>query len=651
MQKKFTMNKNTIIGLVLIFALFIGFSYLQSPSKEEIAKKQKHQDSLIKVEKEKRLLSDSLSKIDSLNLILSDSIKKDSIVKVNPQALINIDKSVVGAFEINKDDSSDYFTFENNNIKVVLSTLGGRIYSAELKDMKTFNNQPLVLFSGEKNNFGFSFFSNKQLVESNKLTFKPFWLTSKYNNQKNIKLGANDSILFSLRCYPVGDSNIVNENSYIEYLYTLKSEGFTIGVKLNLVNMDSYIDQNTTSIDLKWSSEISKLEKSFSNENMSTTVYYKDNEEVDYLSETKNDTKDITTQLKWISFKQQFFAQTLIAKSNFESAKITSELITNDSNIIKSLEADIKIPITTLKDFSFGMDFYFGPTKYKILKSYDLDLERQIPLGWSFAPMAWINRFAVIPVFNWLESYGMNYGIIILILTIILKTVLFPIAYKTYLSSARMRILKPEVEEISKRYPKTEDALKKQQATMALYKQAGASPLSGCLPMLLQLPILLAMFRFFPSSFELRQQPFLWADDLSSYDSVLDLGFSIPFYGDHVSLFTILMTIATLIYTYLNSNMMGGSTQQMKSMKIMMYVMPVMFLGIFNNYASGLSYYYFLVNCITFLQMWLFRIAINEKKIHAKIQMNKLKPVKKSSWAQKLENIAKQQQEIKKRKR
>jgi len=651
LQKKFTMNKNTIIGLVLIFALFIGFSYLQSPSKEEIAKKQKHQDSLIKVEKEKRLLSDSLSKIDSLNLILSDSIKKDSIVKVNPQALINIDKSVVGAFEINKDDSSDYFTFENNNIKVVLSTLGGRIYSAELKDMKTFNNQPLVLFSGEKNNFGFSFFSNKQLVESNKLTFKPFWLTSKYNNQKNIKLGANDSILFSLRCYPVGDSNIVNENSYIEYLYTLKSEGFTIGVKLNLVNMDSYIDQNTTSIDLKWSSEISKLEKSFSNENMSTTVYYKDNEEVDYLSETKNDTKDITTQLKWISFKQQFFAQTLIAKSNFESAKITSELITNDSNIIKSLEADIKIPITTLKDFSFGMDFYFGPTKYKILKSYDLDLERQIPLGWSFAPMAWINRFAVIPVFNWLESYGMNYGIIILILTIILKTVLFPIAYKTYLSSARMRILKPEVEEISKRYPKTEDALKKQQATMALYKQAGASPLSGCLPMLLQLPILLAMFRFFPSSFELRQQPFLWADDLSSYDSVLDLGFSIPFYGDHVSLFTILMTIATLIYTYLNSNMMGGSTQQMKSMKIMMYVMPVMFLGIFNNYASGLSYYYFLVNCITFLQMWLFRIAINEKKIHAKIQMNKLKPVKKSSWAQKLENIAKQQQEIKKRKR
>jgi YidC/Oxa1 family membrane protein insertase len=294
---------------------------------------------------------------------------------------------------------------------------------------------------------------------------------------------------------------------------------------------------------------------------------------------------------------------------------------------------------------------YLGPTKYKTLSSYNLDMEHQIPLGWSFSPMAWINRFAVIPVFNWLEQYGWNYGIIILILTILLKLVLLPIAYKTYMSSAKMRVLKPEVEEINQRYPKPEDAMKKQSATMALYKQAGASPMSGCLPMLLQMPILFALFRFFPSSIELRQQPFLWATDLSSYDSIYDFGFSVPLYGDHISLFTILMTIATLVYTKINNDMMAsGSGQQAKTMKIMMYMMPIMFLGIFNDYAAGLSYYYFLVNCMTFLQMWIFRMVIDEKKIHAKIQMNKLKPVKKSGWAKRLEELSKQQQQMQQQK-
>jgi YidC/Oxa1 family membrane protein insertase len=287
------------------------------------------------------------------------------------------------------------------------------------------------------------------------------------------------------------------------------------------------------------------------------------------------------------------------------------------------------------------MAFYFGPNKYKTLRTYKLDLEQQIPLGWSFFLMHWINRYAVIPVFNFLEGFGWNYGIIILVLTILLKIVLFPIAYKSYVSSAKMRALKPEIEELGQKFPKKEDAMKKQQATMDLYKKAGVNPMAGCIPMLLQFPILIAMFRFFPSAIELRQQTFLWADDLSSYDSILDLGFKIPFYGDHVSLFTLLMTISTLIYTRMNQDMMG-SQQQMPGMKTMMYLMPIMFLGLFNNYAAGLSYYYFLANVITFAQIFIIRQTIDEDKIRKQIEINKLKPRKKSGWQKRLEEAAKQ---------
>jgi YidC/Oxa1 family membrane protein insertase len=301
------------------------------------------------------------------------------------------------------------------------------------------------------------------------------------------------------------------------------------------------------------------------------------------------------------------------------------------------------VPLDPNAKQGFPMHMYFGPTRYKTLKKYDLDLERQIPLGWS-SPyiLGWINRFAVIPVFNLLESTGLNYGIIILILTILLKIVLFPIAYKTYMSSAKMRVLKPEIDEINKRIPK-EKTMERQQATMSLYKKAGVNPLAGCIPMLLQMPILIALYRFFPASIELRQQSFLWATDLSTYDSVLNLGFNIPMYGDHISLFTLLMTISTIIYTKVNNQLMG-TQQQMPGMKVMMYLMPVMFLGFFNNFAAGLSYYYFLANMLTFLQMWIIRRSVDEAAIHRQIQENKKKPdtKKKSGFQKRLEYMAKQ---------
>jgi YidC/Oxa1 family membrane protein insertase len=307
------------------------------------------------------------------------------------------------------------------------------------------------------------------------------------------------------------------------------------------------------------------------------------------------------------------------------------------------MDAILALPFNRNGQTSIPLSFYFGPNKFYTLKAYGLELERQIPIGWGFFLMAWINQYIVIPVFNWLGGYGWNYGIVILVLTLLLKIVLFPIAYKTYISSAKMRVLKPEVDELSKKFPKKEDAMKKQQAVMALYRKAGANPASGCVPMLLQLPILFAMFRFFPASIELRQQPFLWAHDLSSYDSIMSLPFTIPFYGDHVSLFTLLMTVSTIMYTYMNNQMMGAQATQLPGMKTMMYIMPVMFLGIFNSYASGLSYYYFLANIITFGQMYIFRYAINEDKLHARIEANKKKPEKKkSAFQRRLEEAAKQ---------
>lgn len=641
------MDKNTIFGLLLIFGLFIGFSVWQSPSKEELALQKLKQDSIVKVEKEKKIVADSIAKFatpGAAKATVADSTSNDSTVSKATTSM--------GFFSNSTQGTDEKITIENDLLKLTFSTLGGRISSAELKKFKTFDGKPLILFSGDTNSFGFSFFSNRQLAETQKLYFTPIWKDSKLNGNKKMKVTGNDSLQFALRVIPSSDSGSVPANSYMEYLYTIKGNDNMIGMSLNMVNMDNYIDRNTSSLDFKWQSLISKLEKSHDNEKNATTVYFRDSEDVDYINETKDGSKDITTQVKWISFKQQFFANTLIAKTNFESAKINTKEIKDDTSKIKTLTAEFKIPIAnSLNKFNFDMSMYFGPTKYKTLSKYNLDLERQIPLGWSFAPMAWINRFAVIPVFNWLEHYGWNYGIIILILTLLLKLVLLPIAYKTYMSSAKMRVLKPEVEEINQRYPKSEDAMKKQSATMALYKQAGASPMSGCLPMLLQMPILFALFRFFPASFELRQESFLWATDLSTYDSIYNFGFKVPFYGDHISLFTILMTIATLIYTKINNDMMASGTgQQAKTMKIMMYMMPVMFLGIFNNYAAGLSYYYFLVNCITFLQMWIFRLVIDEKKIHAKIQMNKLKPVKKSGWSKKLEDLSKQQQQMQQQK-
>jgi len=378
---------------------------------------------------------------------------------------------------------------------------------------------------------------------------------------------------------------------------------------------------------------------------MSSGLFYKYAEDkVDNLSEAKDEEKILKNErLKWFSFKQQFFSSTLIADDFFSDPKLKSATLTGGNHYLKSMTVEVGIPFIPKENKAVSMSMYFGPNKYYGLKKYNQDLEKQIPLGWGFFLMAWINIYAVIPVFTFFGNFGWNYGIIILILTILLKTILFPIAFKTYKSSAKMRVLKPEIDELTKKFPKKEDAMKKQSATMELYKKAGVNPMAGCIPLLLQMPILIAMFRFFPSSIELRQQAFLWAKDLSSYDSIYTFpgGFSIPYYGDHISLFALLMTISSVIYTRINDQMMGSQQSQMPGMKTMMYFMPVMFLFWFNDYSSGLSYYYLLANLLTFAQIYIIRATIDEKKLHLQIEANKKKTLKKSGFQKRLEDMAK----------
>ncbi len=643
------MDKNTVWGLIIIFAVLIIYSYWMSPSKEMLEKQKRIQDSLVIVQQK----ADSIAKIQEVikakekaQKILSEKIipNKDILSADTKQIKAN-NRDKLGVFANSGSGVNKTYTLENDLMKIKISSKGGKIISVRLKKYQTFDSLPLQLFDPDSSKFGFEFFANNRYINTNELYFKPYYYNTNSQAKDSIKVSGTDSISFAMRLYTDASDTSYNLNKYIEFLYTIRGDDYMIDYKVNFKGMQGIISSNTDYINLIWSANLQKQEKTISKYD-GPTIYYKYfHNDVKYLSETKDDKKSLKTRLRWISFKQQFFSSTLITDNNFVNADVNVFTEHKHNNrYLRSMKALIGVPYTLSGVQKIPMHFYFGPNKYKTLRHYNIGLERQIPLGWSFFLMAWINRFAVIPIFNFLEGFNLNYGIIILILTILLKLFLFPITYKTYSSSAKMRVLKPEIDEISKKYPKKEDMMKKQQATMALYKRAGVNPMAGCLPMLLQFPILIAMFRFFPASFELRQQSFLWATDLSSYDSIWNFpnGFSIPFYGDHVSLFTLLMTISTIFYTKINNDMMGSSSNQMPGMKTMSYLMPIMFLGIFNNYSAGLSYYYLLANIITFAQMYFIRKYIDEDKLRKKLLSNKNKNVKKSGFQKRLELMAKQ---------
>ena len=525
-----------------------------------------------------------------------------------------------------------------------ISKKGGNISFAQVKNFRTYDTLPLIIF--DKNTADFSLLLNDKHVETKDLYFEPIYKGT-VSDQDSFYVAAGQSLTFSMRVYPNDKNGNIDRDRYLEYEYIVSGDNYMLDINLNMKGMSDYVMPGYSFMTLNWNMAMTGKEKDAIQERKQTTIYYKyKDEDVDYLGEQdQEDAEELKTKVKWISYKQQFFSASLIANTAFKSANISLK-VEEGSRLHKYLETmhtEFTIPLSGSDMEKFPMKMYFGPNKFNILDEYNIGLEKQIPLGWGF--LQWINKYITIPVFDFLSGFGWNYGIIILMLTILLKIVLFPIAYKTYLSSAKMRVLKPEIDEIGAKYPKKDDSMKKQQATMALYKKAGVNPMAGCLPMLLQMPILFALFRFFPASIELRQQSFLWADDLSSYDAIVSWTQEIPllseYYGNHISLFTVLMTISTILYTKMNNQMMSSS-QQMPGMKTMMYLMPLMFLGFFNNYASGLSYYYFLANIITFSQMFLMRKFVNEDAIHAKLQANKKKPVKKSKFQQKLEDMSKQ---------
>ncbi len=605
------MDRNSIIGLLLIAAIILGYSYLTRPSEEEIKAMQKR-DSIAQVElKQKQML-------EAEHL---EALKKEQLAG---------NKTENDGQNVWKSDApkvQETITLENNLLKLSINTLGGGIEQVQVKNFKTYDDKELLLWGKENAKFGMTFYADNKPVNTQVMFFE--------------SVGGKKSVDASSTKQSVVMRLSAEEGKYIEYKYTLAPDSYKMNFEINVVGMQDIIAINQRELTFNWAEDIPAKEKGRTFENQYSALYYKfSDDDTENLSATGEDAEDVSTKVKWIAFKQQFFSSVLIADKGFKGLELKSVTMDDNSPILKHYSAAISLPYNGTKLENYPMQFYFGPNQYSTLRKYgkDINLESLIDLGWGI--FGWVNRFVVIPIFDLLGKYISNYGIIILILTIIIKLVLSPLTYKSYLSTAKMKVLKPQIDEINERIPK-EKTMERQQATMALYKKAGVNPMGGCLPMLVQFPILIAMFRFFPASFELRQKSFLWASDLSSYDSIAQLPFSIPFYGDHISLFCLLMAVTNLIYTHMNSQMQ--SSQQMPGMKAMMYLMPIMFLFWFNSYASGLSYYYFIATLFTIIQTWAIRkYMVDDEKVLAMLEANKKKPVKKSRFQQRLEEAAKQ---------
>jgi YidC/Oxa1 family membrane protein insertase len=602
------MDKNTYTGFFLIVLIMLGSYFLLKPSDADIKKEKlrQHQDSLKKAS----------TKNTSVTTAKFDSTQQNT--KVDSALL----KSPFGAASVG---SEQFVTLENHDLLIKLSTKGGRVYSVQLKNYKTFDGKPLILFEGNNNKFGLNFRAQDKPINTNNLYFKP--------SAPNLTVAAKDSGSVTMRLS-------YSPTQYIDYVYSLKGTGFDLGLTIKTAGLDNVI-ANSNSLNIGWTADMRKQEMDIEQERRYSTIYdLTTDDALDYLSASKDDHAEVTDKkLQWVSFQAHFFSGVIISDKGFSKSNLSISTDVADSLHSKQMNANLNIDRQA--DGTVPLTFYFGPNKYDILKAQGHDLQKQIYMGW--APFALINRLAVLPVFNLLVKFTTNYGLIILGLTLILKIVLSPLTYKSYLSMAKMRILKPEMDEIKAKVGEDNPTLL-QQEYMKLYKKAGVNPLGGCLPLVIQMPIVFAFFRFFPSLFELRGQSFLWMHDLSTYDTVITFHANIPFLGNHISMMCLLMTASTLIYTYFN-NQISGATGQMKYIG---YITPIIFLGALNSYPSGLNYYYFLANMFTFGQQYLIRLMVDDKKIHAQIQENKKKPEskkKKSGFQARMEEMMRQQQQ------
>lgn len=610
------MDRNTIIGIILIAGILIGYSIITRPSREEMAEKQRIADS-IRIEQQKISAQEALKPQGSTE---SDTL----ISQPGPQ---KSQETNLGVYSSRISGEDKYYILENDLVKLTVSRKGGKPYRVELKEYQTYDSLPLVLFEGESTIFGLEFFSDGKTIHTNDLYFEKV--------EGEDEMDASSSPKTLVMRLPVDSAG-----ASIEYTYSLEPGDYLMDFNLRMRGMDDY---RTDFVQLSWVVYSPQQERGRQNESNYTNLYYRffEGDVEKFRSRSKKDVQDITetTKLHWIGYKQQFFASVILAdQAPFEGGYMASEVMPETSPYIAKFTSELGVPYDRTSDFVMPMHFYFGPNHFQSLKKIGFGLENLVMVGGSI--IRWINSWVIIPIFNWLDNFIGNYGIIILLLTIIIKVALLPLTFRSYMSQAKMRALKPEIDEINKKIPK-EKAMERQQASMALYRKAGANPMGGCLPLILQMPILYAMFRFFPASIELRQESFLWATDLSTYDSILNLPFNIPMYGDHVSLFTLLMTVSTIVSMKMNSNPTGADSQ-MPGMKGMMYIMPVMFMVILNNFSAGLTYYYFLANLITIGQNFLFKQFVDEDALRKKLNARKAKPVKKSGFQARLEAMAKQ---------
>ena len=583
------MDKNTLVGFVLIGAVLIGFSYWNRPSQEEMERAQRYQDSI------------QTAQLEAARLEAQAAAESVQALTLDSTSLF---------FGANK-GTEQFTTLENNLVKVTFSNKGGRVVSATLKDYKNQQGEPLTLFNEEESALNFAFEGKNENILTEDMFFQPTHVT-------------DSTVTMRLQTTGAG---------YIDFAYRLLPDAYMVNFDIRAVGMQNFFPAALKTVNIDWFQRARQQEKGYDFEQRYTSLTYKPVDDgPDYLSEMKDDKESFDEAIEWIAFKNQFFSSVLIANQDFDNVTLDSKIQEKGSGYMKSYNAEMTTFFDPTGKEATQLQMYLGPNHFKtLLASNDLvinqnedpELEDLVYLGWPLVRE--INRWFTINLFDWLSGWGLNMGLVLLLMTIIVKAIVYPATYKSYISSAKMRVLKPYIQKINEKYPNQEDALKKQQETMQLYSEYGVSPMGGCLPMLIQMPVFMALFFFVPNAIELRQQSFLWAPDLSAYDDLLNWGFNIPLLGDHISLFCLLFSVTNILNTWYMMKQQDTGQQQMPGMKIMMYLMPVMFIFIFNNYSSGLNYYYFISGLISILIMMVLRKTTDENKLLAILEANKAK--------------------------
>lgn len=651
------MDKKTIIGLVLIFGIFVGYMFWVAPSKEEMAERQRVYDSTVAANLEAQRVEDSIAnaaaRLDSLTALGDTSVHYAAGRRVQD----------MGAFNAATLGEAKTYTVKNSRMTVEFNTLGARVDRVVLSDYMTYDSNELVLITPSEENMNLVFSTeDNRVVNTKDLVFKPYLYGRAYEGGQTITFN-DDSLKLAFRAEVQDSAN----QGYLEFVYVLRSDSYEVDFDINFVGITTVI-RNTPYMDFHWQNHMLRQEKvnsgsrGKSNRNSDreryySSIYYKGPKEKNpnNVGMGQDKKKQVKTSLEWVAFKDQYF--TAILNTEGDEPFVNADLLVStdkhdtSSHYLTDMTAVIGLPYNQ-DNPSIHMSWYYGPTKLRDLRAMHRGYDRMLPLGWTIISKS-ISRWLIIPVFNFLERFNWNYGIIIIVFTLLIRLVLLPLVFKSYQGGAIMRILKPEMEALNKKYPAQEQAMQKQQAMMNLQKKAGYSPMAGCLPVLIQMPFLTAMFMFFPIAIELRQKPFLWCQDLSNYDSILDFGFNIPLYGDHISLFCLLMFGVQFFYTWYTMQQQAG-TQSMPGMKFMMYFMPFMMLFIFNSQSAGLNLYYLISLTFTMCTMMLIRRFTSEKKVRARMAAYDAKHAKdsgkkkKSSFQQRLEQLQKQAEQMQK---